>query len=341
MDYKKQFMDQVMSEMAEDLNARETQKLYDTLLESLNNVDLVKTETMPACIDNINERYLKRFVASRRLEGLSEVSIRQYVYNAKKFFDFIPKNFNEVTATDVQFYLSNYDKTHNVQKITLENMRKGINGFFVWLLENDYIKSNPVAKVKAIAFEKKTVEALTDYEILKIRDCVFGDYRTRAIVELLLATGVRVSELINIRIKDVNLDKGEVIIHCAKKRRKQDRICFLTAEAEKSIRDYLDFRQRKQIVESEYLFCANRRGGKPITERMVNEKLRSIEAQIGLSQKLTVHAFRRTFATILYSHGCPTADIAFLLGHCDTRMSETYYVSIKNENVKRNYGRYR
>ncbi len=341
MDYKKQFMDQIMTEMAQALDENSKEMLEKVLLKKLQNVDVQKAETQIACLDDDNERYMRLFAASRRLEGMSERTIRQYLFYSKRFFDVIHKNFADITTTDVQYYLAEYDRTHNITKRSLENIRKGINGFFLWLTENEYIPKNPISRIKPIAYDKKTVEILSDDDVFNIRNTVFGDLRTRAIVELLLATGVRVSELISIRIDDIDFERSEITIHSAKKRRKMDRLLFLTADAKATIRAYINYRWERGYTSSPYLFVANRKGGKPLTERLVNGKLKDIEVAAGLSKRLTVHTFRKTLASILYRRGMQPLDIAYILGHEDSRMSETYYISVQNEDVKRNYGRYR
>ena len=174
-----------------------------------------------------------------------------------------------------------------------------------------------------------------------IRECVRDDVRTRAIVELLLSTGVRVSELISINIENIDFDKGEITIHCAKKRQKQDRKAYLTVEATKSLRKYLEYRNTLTSPDGTALFISNRNNGRRVTERLVNSSLREIEKKIGLKKKLTVHVFRRTFATILWKHGCSPLSISKLLGHADTRMSETYYIGLQDEDIKRDYYKYR
>ncbi len=341
MELKKQFVDQVLSEMSCHMSREEIERLNNVMLSKLRDVDMVMSETSVAVCNNSNEKYLRMFVASRLLEGLSKNTLRQYVFYSRNFLDWIRKDFVDITSIDVQYYLSEYERTHNVCKCSLDNMRKGINGFFLWLFENDYIESNPVAKIKHIAYEKKTIETLTDEEILDIRDYIHDDYRTRAIVEVLLSTGVRVSELCNIMIKDVDLDNSEIVIHCAKKRNKQDRVLFLTAEAKKAINNYIDYRDARGWNDSPYLFVSNRKYGRPLSERLVNEKLHAIETALDLKKNLTVHMFRKTLASILYKRGMSPLDIAYILGHVDTRMSETYYINVKNEDVCRNYRRFR
>lgn len=338
---KKQFVDQVISEMSFVLEPEQIRRLEAVLFRQLSEVDIVRQERTLICCENDNERYLRQFVASKRLEGTSEATINKYVFYARLLFQFLNKSFRDVSTTDIQFFLSEYELTHDICKRTLENMRKGINGFFSWLFDMEYIKMNPVKKIKPIAYEKKAVEILTDEEILDIRDCVHNDVRARAIIETLLATGVRVSELLNIQIDDLDLDNNEITIHCAKKRRKQDRILFLTAEAKKGINEYMRYRLKRGYMDSSYLFVANKKNGKPLTERLVNEGLKKISDKCGLKKKLTVHTFRKTLASILYRRGMQPLDIAYILGHADSRMSETYYIGIKNEDVKRGYAKFR
>ena len=341
MDTKRFLTDQIIEGMSSTLDDEQLRTLGNVVLSKLSNVRIEVVSTVPACTYNVNDKYLRLFVASRRLEGLSEKSLRQYVFYTTRFLDAVDKNFTDVVTTDIQLYLANYEKTRNVCRCTLDNMRKAINSFFLWLFENDYIQKNPASNIKSFAFEKKPILILSDMDILNIRDYVYGDYRTRAIIETLLATGIRVSELCNILISDIDLNSAEITIHCAKKRQKQDRHIFLTVEAIKAINEYLIYRNSRGWTQSPYLFVANRKGGGPLNERLINEKLHDIETALDLPIRLTVHVFRKTLASLLYRRGMQPLDIAYILGHADSRMSETYYISVRGDEVKRNYSRYR
>lgn len=343
MDERMNFINGVLAEMQTKLSTEELEYLRAALVKKLEHLSITQNTMLTTVANNIdiNEKYFRMFIASRRLEGISDKTIIHYIYETRKMITLLDKDIPDITTMDIQYYLSEYERTRKVCRRTLDNMRLSINGIYIWLLKNNYIVSNPMSPINPISYEKKNIETLTESEIYDIRETVRSDLRTRAIVELLLATGIRVSELCSINIEDVDLDNKEIIIHCAKKRRKQDRVLFLTVESAKSLEKYLKHRLSLTSRDGTALFIANRNNGKRLTERIVNTSLRRIEAKIGLSKRLTVHMFRKTLASILYRRGMQPLDIAHILGHADTRMGETYYIGIKTDEVKNNYYRYR
>lgn len=342
-DCRDEFVNEVLAGMQEELSDEQLYQLKNCLSLNLQDVKLEKaTYELSVDVDD-NYKYLKMFVASRRLEGMSENTLRSYVFYTKAFLETINKNFRDITAIDIQWYMANYEVVHGISRRSLDNLRKGINGWFIWLEETENIPSNPFRKVHKIAYDKKPVVTLSDDEIVLIREYLHGDkyLRTRAIVEFLLATGVRVSELCAVDVTDVDFINSKVIIHSAKKHHKEDRICFLTPEARKYLQDYLLLRERKGWDKNPALFQSNKKDGKRITERIVNEELRKLETACNINKKITVHIFRKTLASILHRRGMCAIDIAQYLGHEDSRTSETYYINVSIDNLQYNYSKYR
>lgn len=342
MDERTCFMNEILADMQTGLEPEKLEMLKSVLVKRLEYIDII-SRTHLMCISNtdVNEKYFRLFIASKRLQGASEKTIFQYVYETKKLLTRLDKKLTDITTMDVQFYLSDYERCHNVCRRSIDNMRRAISGMFLWLVDNSYIASNPMSAIKPIAYEKKRIEILTDNEIYDIREASRVNLRTRAIVEVLLATGVRVSELCALNIDDLDFDKCEIIINSAKKRHKEKRILYLTVEASRCLKSYMEYRSLLTSPDGNVLFMSNRNGGRRITERLVNTTLRDIEKKIGLKKKLTVHTFRRTLASILYKRGMQPLDIAHILGHADTRMSETYYIGIQEDEIKKNYYKYR
>ena len=116
MDTRTQFMNEILGEMSNYLNSNDLELLRVTLLKRLNYVQVVPYTRLARISQNmdINERFFKLFVASRRLEGMSEKTITYYTYETKKLLVRLDKNLPDITTLDVQYYLSDYERTHNV-----------------------------------------------------------------------------------------------------------------------------------------------------------------------------------------------------------------------------------
>ena len=341
MDDKSKLYNSIITSLSSKISSCDMNIIKSCIARELEYVSVTSNTQIQKIINfDKNERLFKLFVASKRLEGMSERTIQRYVYETKKILLRFNKDVDEINTIDVQYYLSEYEQIHHVSKRTIENTRKAIKGFYIWATENNYIDENPLAPIKTIAYEKKPIQVLNDEEIYAVREKARESIRTRAIVELLLSTGIRVSELIAIDRKDIDFDKKEILIHCAKKRNKETRICFLTVEAKECLLDYLKYRNTLTSPDGDALFISNRDNGRRVTERLVNTTLRRIEREIGLKKHLTVHTFRKTMASRLHAKGMNSMEIAHLLGHADTRTCETYYIGIIHENVKQDYYKY-
>ncbi len=339
MDNRKTLIDDIMYDVSMHLSADQRNILHESLVRNLKDIKLEK-ETYELSTDfDDNYKYLNLFINTRRLEGMSETTLKSYSIHAKNLIHFLDKNFRDITTLDIQLYLFEYDKTHNITKRSLDNLRQGVHGWFIWLYENRYIEHDPVAAIHPIAFEKKPVESLTSYEVIALRELNHDRPRERAMIEFLLSTGVRVSELLRVDITDVDFEKNEVTIHSAKKRNKETRKAFLTTEASYYLNKYLEYRKRKGYVNSPALFQANRKTGKRLDEHTVNTLLKEMGKKLGLTKKLTVHMFRKTFATQLNKRGMNPGDIAYLLGHASVATSQSYYIQTQIEVLKGNFFR--
>lgn len=343
MDEKNELIQDIIYKSSTFLSDEELRKISDVLIVEFRDY-LIKKDCFELSTDlDDNEKYFRLFIATKKLEGMSKKTISHYVYETRKALDFLNKNFRDVTNLDIQFYLSEYERFHNVSRRSLDNMRRHIAGYYNWLELQGYISLNPLRRVGKISYEKKEVQVLTDYEIQLIREYLSGvdtkySIRLRAIVEFLLATGVRVSELCSCSRSDIDFQKREVRIVCAKKRDRRTRTIFLNTEAIFYLNKYFEYRDKRGWNNSNSLFQGNNSKSQGINDREVNSQLNKLGVAAGITnKKLTVHIFRKTLASRLYSRGFKPADIAYILGHADTRTSETYYIHIDKEDIKRSY----
>lgn len=339
-DSRQRLINIILTEGSSYMTLEQLEKLKLSLIKNLQGIILEEECSAISVQTDDTAKYFRTFIASKRLEGASEKSIKFWYYYTRRFFIYVPKNFREITPLDIQFYLAEYERTNNVCRASLSNARKGICAFFTWLEQNDYINVNPFNKVPRIRAGKKELETLTDEEIVKIREYVHNKPREKALVEFLLSTGVRISELCSTNIEDVNFQKRTVVIKCAKRNNGETRIVCLTAEAKTYLKAYLKLREEKGWGNTNSLFCANKKYGKRITERIVNEFLTNMASELEIDKHVTCHMFRKTVATLLNQRGMNTTEIAKYLGHSDASTSERYYIKIDAEEIQRNFKKY-
>ena len=327
----------IINSMIPYLNPNQVNLLSATLTKELYDYDIIKknTEIVSNYDDyySTNELYLKKYSLEKRVQGMSEKTIYQYIYSTRKFLNAIQKDFHNINKDDVTYYFAILLKSGKVSNTSLDNTRRFISPFFVWCLENDYIEKNPFKGIKRIKQEKKIKEILTDKDIVLLKDTCNDNIRNLALIDLLLSTGIRVSELTNLKIEQIDLNSGEIIIY-GKKTRVWRKV-YLNADALKHVLDYINTRENN----SEYLFNSIRKPYGKVSNQYIEKILNEISAKAGINKHCTVHLFRRTLATRLYKKGMDMKYIANLMGH-SVRVLEECYLIITDEEIKSNYIKY-
>ena len=176
--------------------------------------DVSESCTELAVCDDSNERIINTYIASMRLEGRSEKTLKQYYDALTKLLDEIPKNIKDIKTNDIRYHLAHYQSTHKVSNATVNNKRKFLSAFFVWATKEEIIDRNPMLKINSIKEKYVTKKPFSDIELAKIRDVLKND-REKALVEFLLSTGCRVSEVAGLKVEDVNFRDGECVV-CGK-----------------------------------------------------------------------------------------------------------------------------
>lgn len=318
-------LNEILNDMVNDLTSEQLMKLKSSIIMHT----CEKTDTTEVIVPNeINDRYINMYMITMNVEGKSESTIKQYIRAIHKFLDYFNVDFRVITYEHAMMYMSSIVKS-GVSGSTVDNTRKFIKGFFTWALDNDYIVKNPFAKIKKISRNPLKKETLNEDDIVELRDRCHGDVRDLALVDFLLATGIRVSECARLNISDVDFRNGQVNIYG--KKTKTWRTVYLDANARKHLKEYIDSRKdkNKALFVSKY----------GIPNRLCGGSINILLHKLEKSCTLTVHVFRKTLATRLYSKGMSIEYIANILGHT-TSTCVKYYVNILKNNIKSEYIKY-
>lgn len=271
------------------------------------NMDMILVTDIPEIV--------KIYIASKHIENLSMKTLLQYKYKLINFFRAVQKPFDKIDATDVRLYLNHYKQTNNVSNCTLEHTRICINTFFEWLVINDYLKKNPIAKVEHIKYRYKKRESLTPYELETLRwNC--KNIREKALVDFIFSTGMRVSECSDVKMDDIDWMKRSVIIRHGKG--DKERIVFFNAESELTLRKYIESRDDNR----EYLFVSRRRPYNKLSPRSIEIIIKQIGERCGI--EAFPHKLRHTFATTGLRGGMPIERIQALMGHVNPQTTLIY-----------------
>ena len=313
----------ILNEMSEYLSISQMRKLQETLLRTF------ESKTNPS-YDISNWDYLHMFLEAKRIEGCSNRTIKYYRATIEKMFDIVKIKIRKITTEDMRSYLSDYQKINNCSKVTVDNVRRNISSFFSWLEEENYILKSPMKRIHKIKTNQQVKEIINDEEIEKLRDncsCI----RDLAMIDLLYSTGIRVGELVNLNISDIDFASRECIVFG--KGGKERRVYF-DAKAKLHLQKYIQSRNDYNKA----LFVSLDEPHTRLRISGVEIRMRMLGRSVNLN-KIHPHKFRRTMATRAIDKGMPIEQVQKILGHSqiDTTMQ---YAMVNQSNVKTSHQKY-
>lgn len=263
----------------------------------------------------MNKQSALVYFLSRKSSRLSENTLLTYEKSISSFLFNTNHKLKELVLDDYIFWEeAEYEK--GKERTTLSTNRASVKAFIRFCLDEEIITSNPLTGLGRSKLKKTVPRYLDAPTVQAIKDAAMHCLRDSAIIDTLLVTGVRVSELISIQKSDYN--KGLRQIHIRESKDLEERMVPITAACRERIEQYLSSRQD----ESPYLFV-NTRGGKMTRQGILF--LVKQYAEIGkVKVNVTVHSFRHTFAHNLAKAGAPLDLIAKLLGHKKLEMARRY-----------------
>lgn len=313
-----QLINDILHDMSEVLSAKELYTLQIILQKKLNTQN---NQTYPYT----NIEYMDMFISAKRIEGCSERTLAYYKTTIEHMLSIIVTPLRQIQTDDLRVYLAEYQLRNNCSKTTVDNIRRNLSSFFSWLEAEDYIIKSPIRRIHKIRTGCKIKETLSEECIEKLRDSCL-QVRDLAMIDLLYSTGIRVGELVNLNINDINFEERECIVYG--KGNKQRKVYF-DAKTKVHLKRYLE--QRKDYNEA--LFVTLDSPFERLKISGVEIRLRKLGRLASLDQRVHPHKFRRSMATRAIDKGMPIEQVQKLLGHqqIDTTM---HYAMVNQSNVK-------
>ena len=263
----------------------------------------------------------------RTIRNYSNFTETNYLLDLDNYEDYLKKNkinFKNIKYQDITNYNKYLKEALNLSSSSLSRHLSTLRSFYNYLLSEGIIDSNPFKLVSS----PKKVQKLPNYmkynefeEMVNVCENNPLGIRNKCLLEVLLATGARISEIINIKLNDMDLSNQEIKVLG---KGNKERIVFINEHAVDSINDYLN-NSRNILLgnkQSDKLFI-NHIGG-DLTDRGVRTILDNIIKQSSLNIKVTPHMFRHTFATMLLNEGCDLKSVQELLGHVNMSTTQIY-----------------
>ena len=328
MDYRNRFIQDLETALTGIFDSGQVAIISRTAVKTLQPYELSERCTALAPLDDYNEKTLKRYRACLLINGRSEKTIEQYLRTCVKLSDLLHKPFNKVDTQDIRYFMA-LELDRGVAAITLENQRANLSAFFQWMTTERMIVENPMAPIPPVKFHTELKKEFSSVEIDALRSAC-RNKKERALVEFLLATGVRVSELTQMEVPDIN--RSLLSVHIKHGKGDKERMTYISAVALRHLLSYLDSRPEDGLS----LFY--NKNHKPLEPGGVRKILNAIAERAGVSN-VHPHRFRRTFATGLARRGMNIQEVQKLLGHSGVNTTMKY-INVDDTRVMASYQQY-
>lgn len=321
---QEQLINRILLEMEQELSGNELKKLKDVLMVEFSKCSIVEQKNEVVIYDETSDiAAYKQFFVSKKIQGLSNGTLNLYMQTINLFMRSVRKPYSDVTTNDIRLFIANREMIDNVTKGTLARERGCIVRFFKWLCNEEYITKDPGTRVEAIKVPKRRKQEFSELEIEKLRS-VTANSKETLVIELLLSTGCRVSELVSLNFRDYDQENDSITV--IGKGNKQ-RTLYLNAKAKIALNHYL-----KEVPHIAGPLFFGQTEGKEMTAAGVQKLVKRLGERAGVTN-VHPHRFRRTAATMARRHGMPIELVMNFLGHesIDTTLK---YSMIGDEELK-------
>ena len=288
----------------------------------------MKENKLPECM----QKYIDTLQYERKL---SKNTILSYQDNLKTFWEYIaPKDPLQIKKEDIEKFL----KFEQEKKVTTKaHCFTVLQHFYLFCLEEGFITQNPCETIHLPKLPDKLPNYLTYEEVDRLLDMPLKtdyDYRTKAMLELLYATGMRVSELLSLRFSNIDLENTLVRVEG---KGSKERIIPFNDTSKKYLELYLNSYRPKLVKQGknyEELFLNNR--GTPMTRQGLFKLIKQLCKELGIQKNVSPHILRHSFATHLLNAGADLRVIQEFLGHSSISTTQIY-THVSKEHIKSEY----
>ena len=265
-----------------------------------------------------------RFILTEK--GLSKNTISSYKRDITNFIIWLNYRkipLNKSSNDDAELFIKSLAKQDQTAA-SINRKISSLKGFFNHLLSINFIGINPFADVLLQSRQKNIPKSISEEDVVKLLDSPnqnsFIGKRDKAMLELLYATGMRISELINIEYANFDFERYVVKV---RGKGSKERLIPYGPEAAKALSDYVNFRRENHLKLNSRSFFINS-SGKKITRQAFWHRLKKYLLEIGLTEKISPHTLRHAFATHLLNNGADLRSVQMLLGHSDISTTQIY-----------------
>ena len=282
-------------------------------------------------------KYVEDYLLFLKTEKkLGDNTINSYMLDLEDFFKTFNGSIESCTKKDILSYISSIN---GLEVSTVNRHISSLKSFFNYLVDESIIKVSPMEEVSSLKKTKKLPKYLSISEVDKLLNIPLNsefDYRNKAMLELMYATGLRVSELVSIEYSNIDFENSIIRVNG---KGKKERIIPLGEVASYYLKVYLSDYRSKLLKRNTYNQVFLNNHGKPITRQGFNYILENIRELTGIEKEITPHVLRHSFATHLLEGGADIRSIQEMLGH-ENISTTNIYTEVVNDVLRSNYEMY-
>lgn len=264
----------------------------------------------------------KKLQTELKLRGFSTQTLKMYLFYNNKFIEYIKKSPEDVKEDDIKEFLAHKMSDHSLSNASISLIKAALKFFYTNLLGKDLslIKTPKASKKLPVLLSRKEIKDLLDNT---------QNAKHRLLIECLYSTGLRLSECINLRYTDLDLNDGIGWVRMGKGGK--DRIFIISDVFKKDLLEYVQNKGKSHLNESDYIFSVN---GKKMTSRGVQKAIKISAKRVRIKKDVHVHTLRHSFATHLLENGVDIRKIQKLLGHSNLQTTQIY-TQVSSEEIKK------
>ena len=286
------------------------------------------------------DRFLNYLIVEK---GLSKNTIEAYSHGLNRFLNYLRRKgmeeVNEISKLDIREFLL-FLKKKGLSSKTLARNLVSIRVFMRFLTEESILSANPAEEIESPKTAKTLPEILSLEEVETLLEQpdtqIPQGMRDRAMLEMLYATGMRVSELTQLQVNHVHLEAGYVLIYG---KGSKERIVPIGNEAMKWARRYMGETRERLLKKRESPFLFVNRSGKPMSRQHFWKSIKAYGRRAGIRKRIAPHLIRHSFASHLLERGADLRSVQLMLGHVDISTTQIY-THVTGERLKKIHQRY-
>jgi len=280
----------------------------------------------------VMEQVINSFISYlHNVKKTSDNTAMSYRRDLNKVYNFMLEqgigDVKEITVTNLNSYILYLEK-NKFSAATISRNIASIKAFYYFMLKEGMVSTDVSDVLKAPKIEKKVPGVLSTSEIIRLLDQPTGispkELRDKAMLELLYATGIRVSELISLKVSDLNLQMGYIICFDANRKSGKERIIPFGNAARTAIMKYLSSGRERMVEDPENIFLFVNCSGQPMSRQGFWKLIKFYARKAGINTDITPHTLRHSFAAHLVENGADLQIVQEMLGHSDISTTQIY-----------------